>query len=89
MTSLFNHLWQSAVFTVVAAALALLLRRNRAQTRYRLWLAASLKFAIPFSLLIDFGARFDGRTIPAALPLAPTVRQVSQIFAPVPPYLAS
>jgi len=89
MTSLFNHLWQSTLFAAVAAALALLLRRNRAQTRYQLWLAASLKFAIPFSLLIDFGARFDGRTIPATLPLGSTVRQVSQTFAPVPPYLAS
>ena len=60
---------QVSGLTIVYAVLAALLRRNRAQTRYRLWLAASLKFAIPFSLLMDFGARFDGRTIPAALPL--------------------
>ena len=88
MTSLFNHLWQSTLFAAVAAVLALLLRRNRAQTRYWLWLAASLKFAIPFSLLLDLGARFDGPRIPAALPLASTVRQVSQSFAPIPAYMA-
>ncbi len=51
-----NHLWQSTVFLLVAWALTLTLRRHRARTRYWLWLAASLKFLVPFSMLVDLGA---------------------------------
>ena len=47
-----NHPWQSTLFAVVAVLLTLVLSRNRAQTRYWLWLAASFKFLIPFSLLV-------------------------------------
>jgi len=58
-----NHLWQSTLFAVVAATLTLPLRKNQAQIRYRLYLAASLKFLIPFSPLIWLGsylARLNG-----------------------------
>lgn len=54
-TALLNHLWQSTLFAVAAALLAFLLRKNRAQTRYSLWLIASLKFLIPFSLFVAIG----------------------------------
>jgi len=47
-----NHLWQSTIFALAAALLTLACRRNRAQVRYWLWLSASLKFLIPFALLI-------------------------------------
>jgi bla regulator protein blaR1 len=50
-----NHLWQSTVFAVSAWLMALQLRRNRAGVRHGIWLAASVKFLIPFSLLIDLG----------------------------------
>jgi bla regulator protein blaR1 len=50
-----NHLWQSSVFALAAWLMALQLRRNRAHVRYGIWLAASVKFLIPFSLLIDLG----------------------------------
>ena len=50
-----NHLWQSTLFAAVAALMALALRKNQARIRYRLWLAASVKFLIPFSLLISLG----------------------------------
>jgi bla regulator protein blaR1 len=50
-----NHLWQSTLFAAVAAMLTLALRKNQARIRYRLWLAASVKFLIPFSLLISLG----------------------------------
>jgi hypothetical protein len=56
--ALANHLWQSTVFAVAAWLVALLLRRNQAQVRYGLWLAASLKFLIPLSLLIELGGFF-------------------------------
>lgn len=52
-----NHLWQSTLFVVVVWLLTLLLRRNQARTRYRLWLVASLKFLLPFSLLVSLGSR--------------------------------
>ena len=51
-----NHLWQSSVFGVAAWLTALQLRRNRAHVRHGIWLAASVKFLIPFSLLIDLGS---------------------------------
>lgn len=50
-----NHLWQSTVFAAAAGLLTLILRRNHARARYWVWLAASLKFLIPFSLLINLG----------------------------------
>jgi uncharacterized protein (TIGR03435 family) len=51
-----NHLWQSTLFAVATAILTLTLRRNPARVRYRLWLIASLKFLIPFSLLISLSS---------------------------------
>ncbi len=54
--ALANHLWQSTVFATAAWLTTFLLRRNQAQVRYGLWVAASLKFLIPFSLLIGLGA---------------------------------
>src|SRR5271170_2000268 len=51
-----NHLWQSTLFAVAAGLLTLALRKNHAQARYGLWLAASVKFLIPFSLLVGLGS---------------------------------
>jgi beta-lactamase regulating signal transducer with metallopeptidase domain len=50
-----DHLWQSTVFTIAAGILVLLLRKNRARARYLLWLIASLKFLVPFALLVFLG----------------------------------
>ncbi len=55
--SLCNHLWQSTLFACVIALLILALRNNRAQIRYWLWLTASLKFLVPFSLLAGIGSQ--------------------------------
>jgi bla regulator protein blaR1 len=52
-----NHLWQSTIVACIAGALALILRRAQARDRYWLWLAASAKFLLPFSLLIAVGNR--------------------------------
>jgi bla regulator protein BlaR1 len=51
-----NHLWQSTLFAIAAGLLTLFLRKNQARTRYWLWLTASLKFLIPFSLLAGIGS---------------------------------
>jgi uncharacterized protein (TIGR03435 family) len=50
-----NHLWQSTLCLAAAGLLTLALRKNRAEARYGLWLAASVKFLIPFSLLVAMG----------------------------------
>ncbi len=60
---MFNHLWQSTLFGGAAALIALMLRSNRAQTRYWVWFAASAKFLIPFALLVGLGARIPHRVI--------------------------
>ncbi len=57
LTELVNHLWQSTVFAGVAALLALWFRKNHAAIRYRIWLAASIKFLVPFSLFVALGNR--------------------------------
>jgi bla regulator protein BlaR1 len=59
-----NHLWQSTLFVGVVALLTLALRKNRAAVRYWLWLAASVKFLIPFSLLIEVGSLIQWRSQP-------------------------
>jgi uncharacterized protein (TIGR03435 family) len=51
-----DHLWQSTLFAVDAGLLTLALRQNHARARYWLWLTASIKFLIPFSLLIGLGS---------------------------------
>lgn len=53
-----NHLWQSTLLVLVVAVLALALRKNSARVRYWLWMAASVKFLVPFSLLIAAGSHF-------------------------------
>ena len=51
-----NHLWQTTVFTVAVWLVTQLLRKNPARIRYSLWLTASVKFLLPFSLLITLGS---------------------------------
>jgi hypothetical protein len=60
-----NHIWQSTLFAAVAWLLTLALRKNRAAARYWIWLAASVKFLIPFSLLVTAGTHLGWRTVPA------------------------
>ena len=51
-----NHLWQSTLFAIAAGLLTLILRNNHARIRYLLWLTASVKFLVPFSLLAGIGS---------------------------------
>jgi RND family efflux transporter MFP subunit len=60
-----NHLWQSTLFAAAAGLLTLPFRRNRAAVRHRLWLAASVKFLVPFSALIALGGHFQWRAASA------------------------
>jgi len=52
------HLWQSTLFAAAAWLLvSSLLRKNRPQVRYAVWLAASIKFLVPFAALNAIGNR--------------------------------
>jgi bla regulator protein blaR1 len=54
-----NHLWQSTLFALGAGLLAWTLRGSQARARYWLWLAASVKFLVPFSTLVAIGSRLS------------------------------
>src|SRR5262245_21727370 len=81
-----NHLWQSTAFAGAAALLVLALRKNAARVRYWVWVAASLKFLIPFSLLISLGAHIPWRVAPARrqASVAIVLDDVSEPFATAP-----
>jgi uncharacterized protein (TIGR03435 family) len=51
-----NHLWQTTGFAATIWLGAFFLRNNPARIRHSLWLIASLKFLLPFSLLIGLGS---------------------------------
>ena len=86
-----NHLWQSTLFAIAMWLLTLLWRKNQAQARYWLWMAASLKFLVPFSLLIALGGRM---ATPRVAPETTNtffwaMEQVTQPFAHQPSALSS
>jgi len=56
ISGLINHLWQSTLFCVGAWLITLALRANSASLRHWVWLLASLKFLVPFSLLFYVGS---------------------------------
>ena len=86
IVALENHLWQSTLFCCVVAVLTLVLRRNRAAVRHGLWLAASVKFLVPFSLLVSIGSQIEWREPPAAArPQVSVVVQIGQPFTPPAP----
>jgi uncharacterized protein (TIGR03435 family) len=79
--AIFNHLWQSTVFAMVAGLLTLALRKNHARTRHWVWLGASVKFLIPFSLLISAGSHLPwAHSTPAPPHLQTAMAQVSEPF---------
>ena len=61
LSPLANHLWQSTLFFVAAWLVTLALKNNRAAVRYWIWLAASVKFLIPFSLLFSISDYLEWR----------------------------
>ena len=77
-----NHLWQSTLFASLAGLLTLALRENSARVRYWVWVVASLKFLIPFALLMTIGGSVAWRKAPTVGPNVYVVmQQVSQSFA--------
>lgn len=86
MPALLNHLWQSTLFAAGAAVVALALRQNQARVRFWVWMAASLKFLLPFGVAAAAGGAL-GTALGwsrHAIGAAPQVAQaVSQPFGTV------
>jgi len=84
ISALVNHLWQSTVVVAMAWMLTLALRKNHAKTRYWVWMAASVKFLLPFSILIAAGEwirTFMPATAAAPPAVANVAEQIAQPFA--------
>jgi beta-lactamase regulating signal transducer with metallopeptidase domain len=75
-----NHLWQSTLCLGVIATLASLMRRNGAHTRYWLWFAASVKFLVPFGVLVSVGQQIAPHA-PAPSPVAPAIAAPAAVVA--------
>lgn len=75
-----NHLWQSTLFAGAVWMLTLVFNKNQARVRYSLWMAASLKFLLPFSLLILAGDHLARVNRPAPTVFYLVVQRVSQPF---------
>lgn len=72
-----DHLWQSTVFVLAAALVAAALRKNGAEVRHRIWLIASLKFLVPFAVLMHLGSLLGPfRSVPVT-PAADVVPDLS------------
>jgi uncharacterized protein (TIGR03435 family) len=83
ISELANHLWQSTLFAVAVGLLTLMCRKNHASVRYWLWFSASVKFFVPFTLLMALGDRLEwaSRAPQIATPaVSATLAQVSQPF---------
>ena len=75
-------LWQATLFACLAALLTLALGKDRASLRYGIWLTASVKFLIPFSLLVGVGSQVEWRNAPAVPPpLTLAIEQIGEPFA--------
>jgi bla regulator protein blaR1 len=90
ISELANHLWQSTVFAVAIGLLTLMCRKNHASVRYWLWFSASVKFFIPFTLLMALGDRLEwaSRAPQIATPaVSAALAQVSRPFV-MDPFIA-
>ncbi len=83
VSALGDHLWQSTLFAIAAGLLTFTLRKNHARARYWLWLAASVKFLVPFSLLTSAGNHlaWSRSSAGATTGLYVAIEQFSQPFA--------
>ncbi len=83
VSGLANHLWQSTVVALCIGVLTLALRKNSARLRHVLWMVASAKFLIPFSLLIALGAYLEPATHQSVSPsaMSAVLGQITEPFS--------
>jgi bla regulator protein blaR1 len=63
-----THIWQSTLFAGATGLLTLLLKRNRARTRFWVWFIGLVKFLVPFAVLVSLGSHL---TMPQWAPKVP------------------
>ena len=82
ISELANHLWQSTLFAVAVGLLTVMCRKNDASVRYWLWFSASVKFFIPFTLLMALVDRLEwaSRAPQIAAPAVSALAQVTRPF---------
>jgi len=80
--AILDHLWQSTLVVAVVALMAVVYRRSSAGIRYRLWLAASVKFLVPFAALNSFG-KWLAPASPPAFDMTPGILLIQQAAQPV------
>ena len=91
-----DHLWQSTLVALGAWLLTLACRKARAGVRYGVWLAASVKFLVPFAALAAIGRLLapDSRPVIDTAPVAAALKAAqpfseTQIAAPAIAHAAS
>ncbi|MDQ2777090.1 MAG: M56 family metallopeptidase [Acidobacteriota bacterium] len=86
VSALANHLWQSTAAAAFVGLLVLVLRGNQARIRYALWMIASAKFLIPFSLLMIVGGYLQSAvSAPLAKPaFSKVLEQITTPFSQIP-----
>ncbi len=77
-----SHLWQSTIFAAVACLLTFALRKNPAKLRHAILVIASIKFLIPFSVLVGIGTLVPPPQS-AALAQSKWVSTVEQVSQPL------
>lgn len=81
-SALLTHLWQSTLFAAFAWMLTRLLRSSRARVRFAVWMTASIKFLIPFALLVYLGRHLSKPVLQPRLstPFYTVIEEISQPF---------
>jgi uncharacterized protein (TIGR03435 family) len=83
-----NHLWQSTLFAAAAWGVTLGLGRNRASIRHAVWLAASVKFLVPFSWVALLGGGLaQMRAAAPAMAASGAIAAIEKIGEPFAPAL--
>jgi bla regulator protein blaR1 len=78
MHAVLTHLYQSTMLAAAAWLATILLRNRSAGLRHWLWMAASVKFLVPFSLLVAVGADIAPR-----IPMPPAASHISPAIAAI------
>lgn len=77
-----DHLWQSTLFAGLIGLSTLAFRTNGANIRFVLWLTASLKFLVPFALIVEAGKLLYRITAPVHPAETPWPAMLDDFIAP-------